>query len=167
MVLFVFRLCSPNWLNEPCCWAAVTHLFGYRPCCRRVIKPTGSRLNQHEVCLSCRGGHRCPSPDLSMSKQVTLSSSRNLDHARTVDQTASLALQCNWCRKRHCSPRMTVRRRVQAVSIHKLMCTQAHNQHVCIPNQIPRERIAAGGLRLNQPIGRRRKPSLCAGVQYL
>jgi hypothetical protein len=62
------------------------------PLLQSGCKADSSRLNQHEVCLSCRGSDRCPSEDLSMSKQVTLSSSCNLDHAQTVDQTASLAL---------------------------------------------------------------------------
>ena len=59
-------------------------------------KADGSRLNQHKACLSCRGrtaaGHVQARTGQHMSRQVTLSSSRNLDHAQTADQTASLAL---------------------------------------------------------------------------
>jgi hypothetical protein len=60
-----------------------THLFGYRPCCRQVAKPTTQGLTSMK-CACHAADFRCPTSDLSMIKQVTLSSSCNLDHAQTV-----------------------------------------------------------------------------------
>ena len=92
MVLFVFRLCSLTWFQRTLLLGSSHPPLRLSPLLQSGCKADSSRLNQHEVCLSCRGSDRCPSEDLSMSKQVTLSSSCNLDHAQTVDQTASLAL---------------------------------------------------------------------------
>ena len=92
------RLFSPNWLDEPCHEAALplgSSLLPTSSAIALVAVGLQSRPAQGLTSMKCvchAADFRYPTSDLSISRQVTLSSSRNLDHAQTVDQTASLAL---------------------------------------------------------------------------
>ena len=55
MVLFVFRLCSLTWFQRTLLLGSSHPPLRLSPLLPSGCKADGSRLNQHEVCLSCRG----------------------------------------------------------------------------------------------------------------